>query len=103
MEDRRLLAALLLAAATAACTDLPPASGPRDLLPAPLAVLRLAEDSDEITPVDFAHEAHAARALAAGGGCADCHHPLREDPAGVPAACTACHPRHAEPGSPPDL
>jgi hypothetical protein len=79
-----------------------PQAGAR--LPAVLADLLLARDSDEITPVEFPHARHldpkfAGRAL----DCADCHHPLGELPGSIPTACGSCHPPEAEEGKPPDI
>lgn len=85
--------ALLLAtsaALLAACGSAPPDD---DLMPGPLRELTLLEGHPTMPPVVFDHAFHASsRAMGRPVSCADCHHPLREDPRLVPAACTSCHP-----------
>ena len=86
----------LLPLLLAACGTPVPEEAP---LPPPLAELTLLEGHPTITPVRFSHARHAdGRAMGREVGCADCHHPLRDDPRRLPAACTACHlPLHLQP------
>lgn len=100
----RNLLALLLAAGCSPETGAPGTAGGGARVPAVLADLVLARDSDEITPVRFPHARHldpgfAGRAL----DCADCHHTLEDLPGSIPAACGTCHPHEAEEGKPPDI
>jgi Class III cytochrome C family len=93
----------------AACADPePPTPRTPTRLPALLARLVLAEDVDWMTPVSFGHELHLdARLMGKDMACADCHHPLREDPDLVPRSCSSCHPSedeaHDDPTGPPDI
>ncbi len=58
-------------------------------LPSPLRRLILNEGHPTAFPVEFDHALHAAGAP--GTSCSSCHHELRQRPAAVPSACTACH------------
>lgn len=78
----------------------------RPPLPALLGTLTLVEDHPSITPARFDHARHAdPAAMGKDVACADCHHPLREDPGAIPRACASCHlplylqPK-ADPGAP---
>ena len=96
--------ALLLAAGCSSEAGDPPTPDGGPLFPKILADLVLAQDQDEIPPVEFPHAKHldpefAGRPL----DCAECHHTLEDLPGSIPTACGTCHPHEAEAGKPPDI
>ena len=94
----------LIAAVLAACGEAEERPGSTTLVPALLADLTPARDSDEISPVRFPHALHQdERKMGRKLACAFCHHHLEADPASLPMACGRCHPHAAADGSPPDI
>ena len=96
--------ALLPAVGCSSDTGEPQAPDEGARFPAVLADLVLAQDQDEIPPVEFPHAKHldprfVGRAL----DCAECHHTLEDLPGSLPTACGTCHPHEQEEGKPPDI
>ena len=99
---KRTLQVLLIAFAACSARDPAPPSPAR--LPPVLHHMVLAENSDEIGPVEFPHGFHNDDvAMGRNAECVDCHHTVRDVPGSLPAPCVRCHPMEPEEGKQPDL
>lgn len=66
-------------------------------MPETVAVLMANENHPAMSPVRFTHARHVdPEVMGRDVACAECHHPLNEEPGKIPAACTSCHPFNHE-------
>jgi hypothetical protein len=101
---RAALLILVLAACSPGSEEGVAPHPPAARAPETVAHLTLAEDTDEIPPVNFPHGRHNdPAAIGRELPCSFCHHTLADLPKSLPTACGTCHPHESEPGEPPDI